>query len=156
MIAKLCLWAAICGCLVSCAPKKAGTPAAAPPPVAAAAPAKPAAAPAVVAAPQRADIQALAALERTGETCPVAVAPHNGIFIESVKVYDEASLEGLLNTAKANLATLNAFDQTTLVSHLGQVQGSTIAQSQNAVQLTGPSQALAGGTAPNNPTSTVS
>ena len=57
------------------------------------------------------------------------------------------------------MGALNAFDQTTLVSHLGQIQGSTIAQSQNAVQLTGPSQILASGnttgTAPNNPTVTA-
>jgi hypothetical protein len=87
---------------------------------------------------------------------PEQTQPRNGIYLDRVKVYDEAALEGLLNTAKTNLAQLNGFDQTSLISHLGAIQGSTATQSQNALQITGPPQ-WGGATptspnTPNNPT----
>jgi hypothetical protein len=78
--------------------------------------------------------------------------PSNGIYLEGVKVYDEAALEGLLNGAKSNLAQLNAFDQTSLIGHLGAIQGSTANQSQNTLQMTGPPQwGAATPTTPNTP-----
>jgi hypothetical protein len=85
-----------------------------------------------------------------------ATAVSNGIYLESVKIYDEGALEGLLSSARANLAQLNAFDQTSLISHLGAIQGSTANQTQSAIQVTGPTQVPAGATpspvTPNNPT----
>jgi hypothetical protein len=66
--------------------------------------------------------------------------------VASVKVYDEGSLESLLNTTRASLAQLNGFDQVSLISHLGAIQGSTAEQSQNSLQISGG----ASGTAPNN------
>ncbi len=84
---------------------------------------------------------------------PEPTQPSDGIYLEGVKVYDEAALEGLLNTAKTNLAQLNAFDQTSLISHLGAIQGSTAYQSQSALQITGPQQGTpSGAVAPNSPT----
>jgi hypothetical protein len=63
--------------------------------------------------------------------------PTNGIYVGPVKVYDETALEGLLNAAKANLASLNTFDQGTLNNHFGGVQGSTSAQTEISVQANG-------------------
>jgi hypothetical protein len=80
-----------------------------------------------------------------------AKQPSNGIYVERVKVYDEAALEGLLNAAKANLAQLNGFDQTSLVSHLGAIQGSTATQSQSALQITAQPGVTPGTATPNNP-----
>jgi len=83
------------------------------------------------------------------------VAPvDNGIYLEGVKVYDEAALESLLNAARTNLAQLNGFDQVSLISHLGAIQGSTANQSQTALQVTGPPQwGTAAPTSPNTPNS---
>jgi hypothetical protein len=61
----------------------------------------------------------------------------NGIFVGPVKVYDENAIEGLLNAAKANLASLNTFDQGTLNSHFGGLQGSTSDQTQISLQANG-------------------
>jgi hypothetical protein len=80
---------------------------------------------------------------------PSAPAPDNGIYINSVKVYDEGSLQSLLAATRNNLAQLNGFDQASLISHLGAIQGSTSVQSQNSLQVTGPASAT---TAPNNST----
>jgi hypothetical protein len=111
-----------------------------------------------VARPQAAATLA-AALASPQNSCPVPATPTNGIYIDSIKIYDEASLELLIVGAKSSLSALNPFDQTTLVNHLGGLQGSTIAQSQSSLQVTGPSQILASGnstgTAPNNPTLTL-
>ena len=79
-------------------------------------------------------------------TTPPARARGNGIYLNTVKVYDEGSLESLLKAASANLAQLNGFDQASLISHLGAIQGSTANQSQNSLQVTGPASAAA----PNN------
>jgi hypothetical protein len=74
---------------------------------------------------------------------------YNGIYLEGVKVYDEAALESLLSAARTNLAQLNGFDQASLIGHLGAIQGSTANQSQNALQVTGPPQW--GGVTPTSP-----
>jgi hypothetical protein len=73
-------------------------------------------------------------------TLPVC-AQSNGIYVGPVKVYDETAIEGLLNAAKANLANLNTFDQATLNSHFGGLQGSTASQTQISLQGNGTSVA---------------
>lgn len=66
----------------------------------------------------------------------------NGIYIDSVQTYDEATLQQQLTTATNNLQKLNAFDQMTLTKQVGQVQGGSSNQSTNALTINGP-----GGTA---------
>lgn len=59
--------------------------------------------------------------------------PPNGIYADSVKTYDEATLHLLLNKAVANLSQLNGFSPT-VTNQLGQIQGS--AANQAAATLT--------------------
>lgn len=62
----------------------------------------------------------------------------NGIFLDSPKVYDDSSLQLMLNAARAKLATLQGLDQATLLSHLGAITGSTFQQSLFSAQVAGP------------------
>jgi hypothetical protein len=62
----------------------------------------------------------------------------NGIFVDNPKVYDDSSLQLMLNSARARLATLQAIDQTGLLSRIGAVTGATLSQSSLGVSITGP------------------
>jgi hypothetical protein len=62
----------------------------------------------------------------------------NGIFIYTPEVYDDSSLQMMLNTARARLAALQSFDQAALISRIGAVTGSTLQQSAFAAQISGP------------------
>lgn len=62
----------------------------------------------------------------------------NGIFIYTPEVYDDSSLQLMLNTARARLAALQSFDQAALISRIGAVTGSTLQQSAFAAQIAGP------------------
>jgi hypothetical protein len=59
--------------------------------------------------------------------------PENGIFVDKVKTYDEATLEQILNKAVTSLSQLNAFSSN-VTNQLGQIQGSTA--NQTSVGLT--------------------
>ena len=69
----------------------------------------------------------------------------NGIYVDSVKTYDEGSLENLLGKAVSNLSSLNAFDPG-VNKQLGQIQGSTA--NQTGLNLTGGKGTPPGQTAP--------
>jgi hypothetical protein len=62
----------------------------------------------------------------------------NGIFVDSPKVYDDSSLQLMLNSARARLATIQAIDQTGLLSRIGAVTGASLNQSSVGVTFTGP------------------
>lgn len=59
----------------------------------------------------------------------------NGIFISTPEVYDDSSLQSMLNTARAKLAALQGFNQATLTGHLGAITGSTLQQSAFSAQI---------------------
>ena len=61
----------------------------------------------------------------------------NGIFVGSPKVYDDSSLQLMLNSARARLATIQAIDQTGLLSRIGAVTGASLNQSSLAFSVTG-------------------
>lgn len=61
----------------------------------------------------------------------------NGIVVGPPKIYDDHSLQLLLNTAVARLSQLNAFDQATLIGKLGTLQGANASQTQLALQASG-------------------
>ncbi|HEX5413858.1 MAG TPA: hypothetical protein VFZ27_18590 [Terriglobia bacterium] len=73
----------------------------------------------------------------------------NGIFVGSPKVYDDSELESLLQNARSRLSQINGFDQASLTSHLGSVQGAAATQRQIALQAT----AVSPGSNPSSPLS---
>jgi hypothetical protein len=78
----------------------------------------------------------------------------NGIFIYSPEVYDDSSLQQMLNAARTKLASLQGLDQATLLSHIGAITGSNFQQSLFSAQISGPSLPSTVTTA-NGPTSTL-
>src|SRR6266404_6647929 len=62
----------------------------------------------------------------------------NGIFVDNPKVYDDSSLQLMLNAARARLATIQAIDQTGLLSRIGAISGASLNQSALGVSVTGP------------------
>jgi hypothetical protein len=62
----------------------------------------------------------------------------NGIEVGAPKFYDDASLKALLDQTRARLSTINGFNESALVSHLGAITGSTVDQTQFGVQVLGP------------------
>lgn len=62
----------------------------------------------------------------------------NGIFVDNPKVYDDSSLQLMLNSARARLATIQVLDQTGLLSRIGAVTGATLSQSALGISVTGP------------------
>jgi hypothetical protein len=80
----------------------------------------------------------------------------NGIFVDDPKVYDDSSLQLMLNAARARLAAIQAIDQTGLLSHIGSITGASLSQSALGVSVMGPpipqsvvtASAPAGSTAP--------
>jgi len=81
-----------------------------------------------------------------------AEEPQNGIYIDAVKVYDDSALETLLQSAQASLGQLKPFDQGSLISHLGAIQGSTLSVSQTALRVSGPPGSGAAPPSTNAPT----
>jgi hypothetical protein len=75
----------------------------------------------------------------------------NGIFVDQPKVYDDASLQIMLNAARSRLASLQTFDQTGLLSRIGAITGATIQQSGIAAQVSGPPVPQSVVTASSNP-----
>jgi hypothetical protein len=71
---------------------------------------------------------------------PDAPAPldvnFNGIVAGEPKIYDDRSLEQMLQAYESQLAQLRAFDNSTLVSRIGTLQGATSQQSSFAAQAT--------------------
>lgn len=61
----------------------------------------------------------------------------NGIYVGEPKVYDDRSLQILLNTARANLSKLQPLDITGIAKAIGAVQGADITQNQFALQAGG-------------------
>jgi hypothetical protein len=78
----------------------------------------------------------------------------NGIYIQSPEVYDDSSLQQMLNAARTKLASLQGLDQATLLSHLGAITGSTFQQSLFSAQVSSPTLPSTVTTA-NGPTSTI-
>ena len=62
-----------------------------------------------------------------------------GILVSPPKVYDDYYLQTLLANLQNSLRSLNALDQTTLLGHVGNVQGADLRQSSVAIQGSGPS-----------------
>jgi hypothetical protein len=62
----------------------------------------------------------------------------NGIFVDTPKVYDDSSLQLMLNNARARLATIQAIDQAGLLSRIGGLTGASLTQSSLGVTVTGP------------------
>jgi hypothetical protein len=62
----------------------------------------------------------------------------NGIVVYNPKVYDDSSLQLMLNAARARLATIQAIDQTGLLSRIGAISGASLSQSALGVSFTGP------------------
>lgn len=63
---------------------------------------------------------------------------NNGIFVDSVKVYDDSSLQLMLNAARLRLASLQSFDQTGLLSRIGALSGASLQQQSISAQIMGP------------------
>ena len=61
----------------------------------------------------------------------------NGIFVGDAKVYDDHSLQTLLNSLKSRLGQLSGLDQSTLVSRVGGLQGASVSQLGFSVQGSG-------------------
>lgn len=78
----------------------------------------------------------------------------NGIYVQRPEVYDDSSLQQMLNAARSKLASLQGLDQATLLQHLGVITGSTLQQSSFSAQVSGPNPPSTVTTA-NGPTSTV-
>ena len=72
------------------------------------------------------------------QASPVTLSTQ-GIVVNSPKQYDDHYLQSLLAGLQNRLAALNALDQGTLVSHVGNVQGADLRQSSFAIQGSGPS-----------------
>jgi hypothetical protein len=62
----------------------------------------------------------------------------NGIFVDDPKVYDDSSLQLMLNAARARLAAIQAIDQTGLLNRIGNVTGASLSQSSLGVSIMGP------------------
>jgi hypothetical protein len=79
----------------------------------------------------------------------------NGIYVSQPKVYDDTSLQLLLNSARTQLGSINTFNQAALLSGIGAVSGGSSTQSAFAAQVSGgPSIPQVQSTA-NGPTSEV-
>jgi hypothetical protein len=68
---------------------------------------------------------------------PVLDANFNGIVAGEPKIYDDRSLDQMLQAYQAQLAQLKAFDNPTLINRLGTLQGGSSQQSSFAAQATG-------------------
>jgi hypothetical protein len=71
------------------------------------------------------------------EISPNGRSADNGIFVGQPKIFDDKSLQALLNVARGRLSQINAFDQGSLISHLGTVQGASLTQTQLSFQANG-------------------
>lgn len=76
--------------------------------------------------------------EQIDEAVLIEQRTGNGIFVDNPKVYDDSSLQLMLNSARARLATLQGIDQTGLLSRIGAVTGATLSQSSLGISITGP------------------
>lgn len=76
--------------------------------------------------------------DQINEAAVIEQRTGNGIFVDNPKVYDDSSLQLMLNSARARLATLQAIDQTGLLSRIGAVTGATLSQSSLGISITGP------------------
>jgi hypothetical protein len=84
---------------------------------------------------------------QTPPLVPRSPGAANGIFVDSVKTYDEATLEQLLNKAVQSLSQLNAFSST-VTGQLGTIQGSVSTQTSATISAgsgTVPTQSPAAG-----------
>ena len=63
--------------------------------------------------------------------------PANGIVVSDVKVYNDQSLQTLLNSLKGRLGQLSGLDQTTLIKAEGSLQGSSARQLEFSMQGSG-------------------
>ncbi len=61
----------------------------------------------------------------------------NGIYISSPKVYDDASLQLMLNAARAQLASVQGINQAGLLQQIGAVTGGTSVQNAFSAQISG-------------------
>ena len=61
----------------------------------------------------------------------------NGISLQPPKVYDDTSLQIMLNSARAQLSSVQGINQTSLLGGLGAISGGTSVQSGIGVQFNG-------------------
>jgi hypothetical protein len=61
-----------------------------------------------------------------------------GIFVGEPKIYDDRSLQLMLNAARAQLGALRPLDQASLLGSLANVQGANLRQTQFSLQVNGP------------------
>jgi hypothetical protein len=82
------------------------------------------------------------------------VVTNNGIFVGEPKVYDDRSLQILLNNLKSRLGQLSGLDQNSLISRIGGLQGASATQSGFSMQAIGtPLPGITTSSAQANPTS---
>ncbi len=63
----------------------------------------------------------------SGSDKPIATTS-NGIFVGGPKVYDDRSLQSLLDNLRARLGQLSGLDQASLISRIGSLQGASVSQ----------------------------
>src|ERR1051326_7986831 len=76
--------------------------------------------------------------EQVQEAQKIQERTGNGIFVDTPKVYDDSSLQLMLNQARARLAAIQAIDQSGLLSRIGAVSGASLTQSSLGISVAGP------------------
>ena len=66
-----------------------------------------------------------------------SVVSDSGIYVGEAKVYDDQSLATMLNATRAQLLNIRPIDQTTLLGHIGAVQGASLTQTSFGLQVNG-------------------
>jgi hypothetical protein len=78
----------------------------------------------------------------------------NGIFVESTKIYDDATMQQQLELNASRLSALSGLDQGSLISHLGNVSGMNQSITSTSLNIQGPgtSQQVTTAAVPNTQT----
>ena len=81
----------------------------------------------------------------------------NGIYLQAPKVYDDTSLQIMLNSARSQLSAVSGVSQTGLLGSIGAITGATSVQNSFGAQLGGPTipQTQATSNGPTSQTATV-
>jgi hypothetical protein len=73
------------------------------------------------------------------QAAPVTQNFESGIHVEDPKVYNTYTLSSQLDALRARLAAVSGIDQTSLIAHIGTLQGASEKQTQFSLQAAGPS-----------------
>jgi hypothetical protein len=68
-------------------------------------------------------------------TSPGQAAANNGILVGNIKIYDDQALQQSLNSARAQLAAIQAINGTAINAQVGTLQGASLSQSAFALTL---------------------